>query len=283
MKERPGLTVREKQEIESIQISTPESKKPPKYKQSANVLFNFMKQLKFLKMNLENKAFMPRYYEEKVSSYDIGIDKIAFPMTCFCDIHLQRIEPHVEFYGTFGIGLEKKWGESQGVQPIQYANINAPLFKSFSELFLKSLEQMDEDNQDIQNYQNYLLTHLLYLKPLNGDMLRNGKYEERNFHDEKEWRFVPQIGLEDDLDLLIPQTLLSIKAHEAYSGGITKREDLWLHYEYKDIRYLIVETKNDRTELIQFISEELSEGIDNFEKSVLISKIIVWEEMKEDW
>lgn len=278
------MIVKETQGMKSVSISAPEKKEPPKYKQSANVLFNFMKQLKYLKMNLKNKAFLPRYYEEKVSTYKIGIDKIAFPMTCFCDIHLQRIEPHVDFYGTFGIGLEKKWGVAAGVQPIQYANSNAPLITSFSKLFLKSFEELDigESHPEIESYQNYLLTHLLYLKPLDGDMLRYGEYELRNFHDEKEWRFVPAIDPEDDLDLLIPQNLLSYKAYEAYSNGISKREDLWLRYEYKDIRYLIVETPNDRTELIRFITEELNEGLDVFEKSMLISKIIVWEEMKED-
>ncbi|MGH0612025.1 abortive infection system antitoxin AbiGi family protein [Bacillus cereus] len=277
------MTVKVKQEIESISISVPEKKEPPKYKQSANVLFNFMKQLEYLKMNLKNKAFLPRYYEEKVSSYNIGVEKIAFPMTCFCDIHLQRIEPHVDFYGTFGIGLEKKWGVENGVQPIQYANIISSLFTSFTQLFLKSIEEIEEDSKNVEEYKNYLLMHLMFLKPINGDMLRYGKYEPRTFHDEKEWRFVPKINEEDDLDLLIPQDLLSPKVYDAYSDAITTRKDLWLHYEYDDIRYLIVETKSDRIELIRFITEELNENIEPSERSLLISKIIVWEEMKEDW
>ncbi|PER99157.1 hypothetical protein CN500_04275 [Bacillus cereus] len=280
-KERLELTVTEKTEMESVNISAPEKKDPPKYKQSANVLFNFMKQLEYLKMNLKNKAFLPRYYEENVSSYGIGIDKLAFPMTCFCDIHLQRIDPHVNFYGAFGIGLEKKWGIAAGIQPIQYANVNALLVKSFSELFTKSIEQLDQNRPEIEIYQNYILTHLLYLKPLNGDMLRYEKYESRNFHDEKEWRFVPSIGPEDDLDLLVPQSLLSTNVYNVYSSGITQRKDLWLSYEYKDIRYLIVKTNNDRIDLIQFINEELDD-IEPIEKTLLISKIIVWEEMKED-
>ncbi|PER23699.1 hypothetical protein CN490_24855 [Bacillus cereus] len=270
-------------EVESIKISAPETDEYIPSEQSANVLFNFMKQLKFLKISLKNKAFMPRYYEEKVDTYNIGIDKICFPMTCFCDIHLQRLGPHVKFYGFFGIGLEKKWGLKAGVQPIQYVNVNAPLIKTFSELFLKSLQNLDEEHPEINSYRNYLLTNLLYLKPLNGDMWRVDKYVPRNFHDEKEWRFVPDMSCQDDLDLLIPQSLLSPNVYEAYSMGITKCKDLWLTYEYEDIRYLVVETKNDRIELIKFISEELTEGIDHFEKTLLISKIIVWEDMKEDW
>ena len=103
------MTVKEKQEMEIVGIGAPEKKEPPKYKQSANVLFNFMKQLEYLKMNLKNKAFLPRYYEEKVSSYNIGIDKITFPMTCFCDIHLQRIEPHVDFLRHLWDRTRKKW------------------------------------------------------------------------------------------------------------------------------------------------------------------------------
>lgn len=151
---------------------------------------------------------------------------------------------------------------------------------------MKSIEEIEEDSKNVEEYKNYLLMHLLFLKPINGDMLRYGKYESRTFHDEKEWRFVPKINQEDDeedLDLLIPQDLLSPKVYDAYSDAITMRKDLWLHYEYDDIRYLIVETKNDRIELIRFITEELNENIEPSEKMLLISKIIVWEEMKEDW
>ena len=128
---------------------------------------------------------MPRYYEEKLEAYSIeGLDRICFPMTCFCDIHLQRLKPHVSFYG-FWNWIKETVGINAGVQPIQYINVNAPLIKTFSSLFSKALQSVDDAHPEINEYRSYLLTNLLYLKPLNGDMWRVDRYETRNFHDEK--------------------------------------------------------------------------------------------------
>ena len=76
---------------------------------------------------------------------------------------------------------------------------------------------------------------------------------------------------------------MSPKAYATYSDGIRKRNDLWLKYEYKDIKYLIVGTERDREELIRFIKDDLSNRIDVYEQMLLISKIIIWNEMKKDW
>ena len=73
---------------------------------------------------------------------------------------------------------------------------------------------------------------------------------------------------------------MSPKAYATYSDGIRKRNDLWLKYEYKDIKYLIVGTERDREELIRFIKDDLSNRIDVYEQMLLISKIIIWNEMK---
>ena len=90
-------------------------------------------------------------------------------------------------------------GINAGVQPIQYINVNAPLIKTFSSLFSKALQSVDDAHPEINEYRSYLLTNLLYLKPLNGDMWRVDRYETRNFHDEKEWRYIPDLSKETDL------------------------------------------------------------------------------------
>ncbi|MEK5260688.1 abortive infection system antitoxin AbiGi family protein [Paenibacillus sp. FSL L8-0663] len=255
---------------------------PPE--QSANVLFNFMKNLDYLKLILTDKAMVPRYYEETLNYLNIvNIKSIAFPMTCFCDIHLNKLVPHMSFYGHFGIGLNKEWGIKKGIQPIHYINVESHLKHDFSRIFEYALNLSAEEKSGLNNeYDDFLLTNLLYMKPLNGKMLRNEKYEERNFHDEREWRYIPKLSESStDLPLLVPPEQLNPKAYNIYSNGLRRCQDLWLKLDYKNIKYLIVKGEEDRKELISFIETEIS--AETIEKHILISKILVFDELKEDW
>ncbi|MCU5537234.1 abortive infection system antitoxin AbiGi family protein [Bacillus cereus] len=254
-------------------------------KQSANTLFNFTKKFEWLTGILERKAFSPRYNDENIEVYGLGDEKtICFPMTCFCDIHLKRLNPHMEKYGKFGIGLEKDWGIQSGVQPIQYININSPLHKGFAEIFTKSLRNTSEDDDILIEHQNFLLTNLLYLKPLEGLMRLSNEDEDlskHNFHDEREWRYIPDLSMQEDLTLLIPADHMSPQARLSYSDAIEENPEFWLDFEYRDIKHLIVKDEQYRELLIHFIIDKLD--IDSFEKMLLVSKIIVWENIVKDW
>ncbi|KAA8786733.1 hypothetical protein EC604_23170 [Paenibacillus amylolyticus] len=106
-----------------------------------------MTELQYLKKTLQKKALIPRYYEEDISYLSItGYDRIAFPMKCFCDIHLNKLAPHMEFYGYYGIGITKIWGMFQGIQPIQYINRDSYLAKDFFTIFFEAIHS-DEENE----------------------------------------------------------------------------------------------------------------------------------------
>ena len=71
------------------------------YRQSANTLFNFMRDINYLITDIENMKLYPRYVIEDVEylKLKIGnrrIKNVAFPMLCFCDIHLHMLPHHVE-------------------------------------------------------------------------------------------------------------------------------------------------------------------------------------------
>jgi len=256
----------------------------PPSEQSANALFNFMSKLEYLKKILLNKAIIPRYYEETIDYLNIeGLKRVAFPMTCFCDIHLNKLVPHMTFYGSFGIGLNKGWGINYGIQPINYINRSSNLIKDFSFIFSRSLgTPVDDESEIVNNYKNYLLTNLLFIKPLDGEMFQDGSYVSKNFHDEREWRYIPDFNSVDtELPLLVPQEQLNPKAYSSYSNGIQQRPELWLEFEYSVIKYLVVESDSDRNELIAFIINEINASIT--EKHLLISKILVFNELREDW
>lgn len=270
--------------------NTPETNEQSIYvppRQSANVLFKFMPKLDYLKGIIKDKAIMPRYYEEKIDYLDIkGFDKIAFPMSCFCDIHLNKLVPHMRNYGWYGIGLSKEWGIRQGIQPIHYINKDSKLKKDFSKVFNNTMKiEQAEEREKFKEYNDYLLSDLLFMKPIEGEMMvnNNDEYEYRNFHDEKEWRFVPQFaGVDTELPLVIPQNQMNHHSYMLHSAGIQQRSELWLKFDLDAIKYIIVANQNDRKELIEFIIE--NQIVENdYDRYGLFSKILVFNELREDW
>ncbi|PYF07220.1 abortive infection system antitoxin AbiGi family protein [Ureibacillus chungkukjangi] len=251
--------------------------------QSANVLFKFMKDIEYLKTILLHKAILPRYCEEDINYLNInGINKIAFPMSCFCDIHFNKLKFHVHKYGAYGIGLNKTWGIEQGIQPIHYINMDSRLRKDFSDAFNIALENTFENKESVKYLKNYVLHHLLYMKPIDGQMkIGKDEIEDRNFHDEKEWRFIPDFNkVETQLPQIVIPPHINYGSLNSYSEGIIKKPDLWLHYKLENIKYIIVNSEQDRTELIRFIIS--NKVATDEEQYILFSKILVFKELGED-
>lgn len=85
-------------------------------KQTADTLFNFMKEREFLERTIKNKKISARYCKENVEYLNLGISEIAFPMKCFCDINMHKLGEHLAWYGYYGIAFSKKWGMKQGIR-----------------------------------------------------------------------------------------------------------------------------------------------------------------------
>ncbi|GAB3042352.1 abortive infection system antitoxin AbiGi family protein [Virgibacillus ainsalahensis] len=272
-----AISLQEKPGIEKNLFNKPE--------QSANVLYKFMKKIDYLKDILEHNAIMPRYYEEKINYLNIDfIEKIAFPMSCFCDIHLNKLEKHMEKYGGFGIGLSKKWGVEVGIQPIQYINVNSKLRVDFSEVFSSIFNMKAAERKNYSHYHDYILHHLLFMKPIHGEMIvKADSYEKRHFHDEKEWRFVPDVASTDtELPMVIDQKQMNPRSYHTYSQAIRKKPELWLKFDFDQVKYIIVQDENDRNDIINFIIEKQI-GDSETERYILVSKIITFSELGEDW
>lgn len=250
--------------------------------QSANVLFKFFDDITYLKDVIKHSAIFPRYCEEITDYMRIeNIESISFLMSCFCDIPLSKLSTHMEFYGKYGIGLDKEWGIEKGIQPIQYINSNSELIKSFKDVLLKSFEKDEKERQAVSEYNNYILTNLLFMKPLEGIMFRNGENVKRNFHDEREWRYVPDVNnCDTELPLIIEKEYDIDQSRKMYSNGVMECEDLWLKFKYNNVKYLIVKNYKERNELIKFIKNNTAESEN--EKFILSSKILVFDELKED-
>lgn len=241
---------------------------------------------------------------------------------CFCDIpfhkltekfqvrgegeNFQNLEgkeslfmSHPDFYGEYAISFSKSWGEKHNLQPIHYLNAESRYTQEFSALIEHILEA--EDVPDL--YAEDILNRLAFVKPLRGIMKRkvkNGNMGEveiefyKNFHDEQEWRYVPTneelVKVKKESVIANPYILKMIDGGMDINGGLTQEQyrGIWLNYSYEDVRYIIVPNVNARIDIIHAImnipADKFSDQSDVLmQKQILISKILVLEEIRKDW
>lgn len=306
------------------------------YAQSANTLFHFMKKEEYLKNILINKAIVPRYCVENIGYLGICDDEIQYEevavlQKCFCDIPFHKLtqkfelrgegenyevlekddkmkaslnNTHPDFYGGYAIAFSKKWGEEHSLQPIHYLNENSNHTKDFTKLFERILGEEDIEDEYVYD----ILNRLSFIKPLRGIMNRDFLTKDgkkvtirfwKNFHDEKEWRYVPASGLLQEFGIeqvIANQNVLKLdnalgnNAIQEINQSLNseKCKKLWLEYDYNDIRYIIVPDIQSRINIIKAImsipEEQFSEPKQaKLEKQILISKILVLEEIRKDW
>ena len=178
------------------------------------------------------------------------------------------------------------------MQPIHYLNamsgFSAEMHKFLGYAF--GLEDLpDELYEDI-------LSKLSFIKPLRGTMTRilsTGKSVHfiKNFHDEKEWRYIPnseELHKCNVEKVIVKQNIIGKKSAINQFLEDDQYSNLWLKFDYKDIKYLIVSNSSDRIDLIKYISslskENFSDSLSMDEqKGLLISRILVLDEIKGDW
>lgn len=256
--------------------------------QSANALFNFVGRLDYLVESLEKKALVPRYCEEDIGYLKLhfngkAIEKIHVLQKCFCDIPLHNItkafpieiieqddkelsdnqreqirtkNTHVSLYGSYGIAFTKQWCIDNNLQPIQYINEKSAMIKQFRQSFECVLDKEDIDDIIVDE----LLNKLAYIKPLYGTMRREIDAQEvrirKNFHDECEWRYIPdQKQLEiSKVDVILFDEELQNKGWQISSNLMKENySELWLKFNYEDIKYLFVPDDYNRNLLIEKI------------------------------
>lgn len=254
------------------------------------------------------------------------INEIAVLQKCFCDIPLamstkrskikilgidlkklsekyivnsDRYQSHTDFYGEYGIGFSKQWSENKNIQPIQYLAPCSQYTKNMSKFLQYLLDA--EDISDIE-FEDALM-RFSFIKPLRGIMNRklelqrkDGSIEkdidvhvEKNFHDEKEWRFVPKI---EDIHTVFPEeypiiankySISQIHMDKDYLNyridELAKKKVSSLPFEYDDIRYLIVPSQIQKYDLMNFID---SLKLSKEQKYLLCSKILTLDQIRKD-
>lgn len=68
--------------------------------------------------NLNNGIYALNLFE-KLPERNNGY---AVPLACFCDIPLGMIKEHLDWYGKFGIGINRAYARSLGINPVWYVH-----------------------------------------------------------------------------------------------------------------------------------------------------------------
>jgi hypothetical protein len=112
---------------------------------SANTLFHFTTNTKSLLSILRNGLFV-RYSLENFENLIHDQAEIVLPMVCFCDIPLSQVKRHTISYGKYAIGLSKKWGMNNKINPVIYAYPNSTTSEILNDIVkdIQSFYDIDE-------------------------------------------------------------------------------------------------------------------------------------------
>lgn len=244
---------------------------------SAKTLFHFTDKKENLKGILKN-YFFPKYSLEDLSNVIPGskISVAHIPMVCFCDLLFSQIKYHIDFYGNYGIGLQKKeWGLAKGISPIVYVpkdSISALLIQSIG-IQLKTLLKEKEGKEEIQKQ---IPDFFKYIKVFDGIALNkiSKKMESRTFYDEREWRYAPMNF----------RVLEEKEATERVLENENKKmqEVEKLIFDAKNIKYIIVSEEDEIPEFVDFIEGDLKSQFKAPDRKLLVSKLISVQQIRDD-
>lgn len=239
----------------------------------SQTLFHFTKSVEFLKGILAS-GFYPRYSLEDAQALHMGLDYIAYPMVCFCDIPISRIAEHTGFYGEYGLGMTREWGIKNGLQPLLYASPGGKLSQlvRFMDGVTESMDKARGELKELKeavNVQKYDIIPMI--KPIAGTMLIGGKPVEKDFSQENEWRYVPD------------------HEHILFKGDFASRKDQCnkdmeakkLAFVPSDVRYVFLRSDSEVPAVFDFIQANLGH-FPLTDIKILISRITSLETLSRD-
>lgn len=252
-----------------------------------DTLFHFVSKFEYLLNILKHKKVSPRYCKEDFRFLKLGAVKdLAFPMSCFCNIGLQRLGSHMECYGSFGVAFPKEWCMKKSFQPVHYLNEESPLAKDARAAFKAAQKTLVRDALgEEEALANYLLHQLMYFKPYQGSTIYrvDGARHRRCFADECEWRYVPDLS-SSDMPMVISEDWKINSYILGYNEALERIEGASIKFEYYDLKYVMV---GDSSEYMRLLAEidgwRKSDRITQDEANQLLSKVLIWDELKGDF
>jgi len=271
---------------------------------SANTLFHFTS-IKGLKGILSSGGFFCQYSDEHFENILPSKNHYRFtyiPMTSFCDLTIMQLSNdsvHRESFGEFGIGLTKEWGIKNGVSPVMYVHKGSQQTKRLNQLIREiknfrkktmghksSILLRTGENEKLETFkertidafdiiEQEMIDSFKYVKPYKG-IWHKGKRQakELTYYNEREWRYCPLLS-----DFAVLSGIISENKKEKKKIN-QKLKDNLLKFETKDVKFIIIKNKRSITDVAEVIR---AMDIDDIRKNELITKIITFEEIREDF
>ncbi|EMQ95003.1 hypothetical protein D778_00173 [Xanthomarina gelatinilytica] len=253
---------------------------------SSKTLFHFTNSAEKI-INILKNGFAPRFCLEQLG-YDLFFDtdnkkETAVPMTCFCDLPLSMVDKHLEFYGSYGIGLSKKWGKKHGLTPLNYIHENSTQLNYLKQL-VKFITKFDEEIKHLPTEEDpyFALFELAgFYKPYTGQMWRINKYVEKRFYDEREWRYVPLLSTDDGSDYRLSKEEFLNEIKRA-SANDSLAKNFPLTFQCEDVKYIIVKKESEMIALFDAL-DLMTENFTENEIKILKTKIVSTEQILQDF
>lgn len=233
-----------------------------------------MKNIEYLTNDISNMSMFPRFVQEDFNFLGVQFEReslinLYIPMLCFCDIPIKNLKYHSNEYGNYAIAFKMEWGRKNKISPVHYLYENSDVYEQMRKLFMYANE-----SDDYVIY-NYLFNRLFFTKPK--EDYQNGT--QMLFTDEQEQRYVPKIP--ENSNGLKQFYLKNDLNFEHLNSAIMKNNKLKLEFSADDIKYIIVATTEEKTEIIETIMN--SKKIDRLEKLNMVTNIISMNEIEEDF
>ena len=221
---------------------------------SSTTLFNFTNKFEHLENNLKDGFHCQNTYEK----LPLKNNGYAVPMVCFCDIPLSLIKEHFDWYGRFGIGINRSFTRKQGVTPVWYVTSENRLVHNLVES--KNVSRRDKDNL------------LPYLKQFMGyQSYQDGTLKKKKFYDEHEWRYIPPDA--------VVQPMLGIKRTTA-ENDVKPTITRWV-IDPSHIEYIIIEDEKFIDPILKAIKSLSVTKSVSYEG--LVSKLLTAKQIERDF
>lgn len=258
---------------------------------SSDCLYHFTNNVDSVKAILSDK-FKGSYCKE-VLNYNNELVKLFIPMISFCDIPLKSYSNLGAIYGKFGIGMSKQWAVANKLNPVLYIDKNSLLLETYIKAFYGSLTTVGISSQiltknpnaqgaaivkNLTNSIEFIVYALFYTKHYDDNLerLENKNYR---FYDEREWRYIPEFQC---------AVCELKKTEEEYNAwrqqSVTKPllEEVILNFTLADVEYIMVETRENAKDLIQFINELPEERLGDIAKEIIYTRIICYDDVQKN-
>lgn len=244
------------------------------------ILFHFCE--KDALFNILNSTFKISYAREKIIG-ETNIREIGVPMVSFCDLRLSEVISHMCKYGNYGIGLTKEWANRKGLNPVLYISKYSPLTDGLISglngvhAHIRRFKDTDSLANDFSNIHNVYR----FIKNYEAPLKKRGyeKIDKYRFADEREWRYVPPLEDKRVVPFVSQNQIRTAQQKEDLNKEV---ESVRLHFQPEDIRYLIVNSDNEISELIEHLVKVKQINFTAEALNRLKSRILTFEQIQND-